>query len=91
MTKLILKNLSEEVRKFMTQEVNLDISKASLYTSNRLSEIGLEDYPNLLKETVSKYDIYWLASELSKNRRLKIRLIFLVICLLNRCKNGLYL
>ena len=59
-----------KARPFMPEEVNIDISQNTLYISPRLSKIGVNDYPNLLRDAASTHNAEWLACELSKNNRL---------------------
>lgn len=67
---LNLTNLDERTRKHMLQEVEADIACGNLYMSQRLSRLGQEDYPSLLKEAIAKYDDAWLASNLRMNGRM---------------------
>ena len=56
-------------RKYMLLEVNSDESNDKLYLSNRLSSIGKKDYPNLLKQAITKYNDGYLANELQSENR----------------------
>jgi|GEM_PF-5209661 len=47
---LSLINLDEKTRKFMIEEIELDIENDALYLSERLSTIGHNEYPTLLKQ-----------------------------------------
>lgn len=58
---------TDEIRKFMREEIELDENNGQLYFSKRLSQTGLQDYPDLLKTAVTNHDIAWLASQL-KNK-----------------------
>jgi hypothetical protein len=44
--------------------------QSTLYISPRLSRVGVNDYPNLLRDAVSTHNAEWLSLELSKNNRL---------------------
>ncbi|BBE30699.1 hypothetical protein OSSY52_08400 [Tepiditoga spiralis] len=46
------KNLDEKTRKYMLEEVELDIKKNFLYKSLRFNEIGNELYPQILKNAI---------------------------------------
>lgn len=47
-----LQNLDEETRKYMAEEIALDIQQGKLFTGTRLSPQGIEEYPQLLKTAV---------------------------------------
>lgn len=68
---LSYENLDEITRRFMSEEVDLDISQGTLYTSPRLNDQGMQHYPSLLKETVENHDDTWLADQLRHRRYLK--------------------
>jgi len=57
-------NLDKRTRQFMLNEVNLDVSRGTLYISPRLNERGEQNYESLLKDAVHSHDDAWLASEL---------------------------
>jgi len=63
---LIYENLDARTRQFMLKEVELDISRGTLYISPRLNEQGLESYTSLLKEAIQSHDDAWLAGELRR-------------------------
>ena len=67
---LSLKNLDEQTRNLMLEEIDLDISQNKLYESPRLSNTGRNDYVALLKEAVSQNDDRWLAGQLRSGGRL---------------------
>jgi len=58
--------LDEQTRHFMMKEMEFDLSNGTLYISTRLNEIGVRDYPLLLKEAIQNYDDSWLAGELRR-------------------------
>ena len=62
--------LDAGTRKAMLDEINTDIAHGALYLSRFLSDRGVEDYPQLLKDAVSAHDDSWLADELRKFDRL---------------------
>jgi len=59
-------NLDERTRQFMLQELDLDVSRESLYMSPRLNERGAENYPSLLRVALGRHDDAWLADELRR-------------------------
>lgn len=67
---LNLVNLDERTRRYMLEEVDLDVSSNNLYVSPRLSTRGQHDYENLLREAIRNYDDVWLARNLCENGRL---------------------
>jgi hypothetical protein len=67
---LNLVNLDDITRKNMLEEIDEDINKGTLYSSNRLSTTGKADYPELLKQAVSQYDDSWLANQLRVGGRM---------------------
>ncbi|MEH2340869.1 MAG: hypothetical protein V7K22_04265 [Nostoc sp.] len=69
---MLFENLDDRTRQFIMAEVELDITKAKLYVSLRLSEIGRKDYVNLLKEAISSHDETWFAQQLSLNSRINL-------------------
>ena len=68
---LKLQDLNEETRTLMIEEVDLDISKGQLYLSRRLTEVGKQKYPDLLKQAIMTGDDAWLADNLRYNGILK--------------------
>jgi len=70
---LELLNLNDETRQFMLEEIELDIANDKLYLSPRLSNRGLVDYPNLIREAARGYDDQWLAENLRSNGRLNAK------------------
>jgi hypothetical protein len=63
-------NLDETTRRFMLEEIELDISNGKLYISPRLSDTGRNDYATLLKEAAENHDDTWLAQNLRLNGRI---------------------
>ena len=64
-------NLDDRTRRFMLQEIELDISRGTLYISPRLNDQGIKNYESLLKEAVESHDDAWLADELRRRGYLK--------------------
>ncbi|MDP9055907.1 MAG: hypothetical protein M3N34_01045 [Pseudomonadota bacterium] len=46
---LFYENLEPSVRKFMLDEIEMDIANGSIYVSNYLNEIGCTSWPDLLR------------------------------------------
>lgn len=67
---LQLVNLNNQTRQFMLEEIESDIANNQLYLSPRLSDVGLADYPDLIREAARGYDDEWLAETLRNNGRL---------------------
>jgi len=65
---LSYENLDERTRHFMLQEIDLDISRKTLYMSPRLNEQGKRHYPLLLKDAAQNHDDDWLADELRRRQ-----------------------
>ena len=64
-------NLNDGVRKYMLQEIDMDISSNKLFISSRLNDLGIIYYPGLLKEAVEKFDITWFAEHIKGKNYLK--------------------
>lgn len=69
---LSLTNLDERTRGLILKEVESDVERGELYISSRLSKLGQQDYPHLLKEAVTKYDADWLADMLRAGNRMNV-------------------
>jgi len=67
---LNLQNLDDETRKYMAQEIEMDIQQERLYKSPRLSPQGVNEYPQLLKNAAASGNDNSLAAELSRPGRL---------------------
>ena len=61
---LILKNLDEQTRKAMLEEVDYDTKNGLLYFSPRLSDFGRNEYPQLLVKSISDGNDSTLAESL---------------------------
>ena len=57
-------SLDENVRKYMIEELNLDLRSGKLYISPRLTDEGARVWPDLLREAFRAHDDDWLASQL---------------------------
>ncbi len=64
-------NLDSETRQWMLGEIELDVSRGTLYISPRLNERGVENYESLLREAVASHDDAWLAGQLRRGGYLK--------------------
>lgn len=61
---LSLVNLDDDTRRFMLEEIELDIANDKFYISPRLNDRGRTAYPALLKEAAERQDDTWLANSL---------------------------
>jgi hypothetical protein len=61
---LNLVNLDERTRWLMLDELDQDILNGRLYLSPRLSQQGLHEYPELLREAITSHNDSWLAAQL---------------------------
>lgn len=48
----------------MVEEINADIANGRLYMSSRLSDQGIEEFPNLLITAAQSHDESWLTQQL---------------------------
>lgn len=67
---LRLENLDERTRKFMLEELELDVANRTLYISPRLNQSGEMQYENLLRESIKCGDDSSLADSLRTNMKL---------------------
>ena len=56
--------LDEETRKFMLEELEMDIRYNQVYISPRLKSLGQSKWVELLREAIKSYDDDWLADQL---------------------------
>lgn len=63
-------NLDIATRRFMLEELDLDVAHGTLYLSPRLSVQGRADYEDLLREALTSANDEALASNLRRNGRL---------------------
>lgn len=66
----LLKDLNEEIRRLMQEEVNMDIKNNVLYISKRLSPDGKTLYPQLLLDAIQKGNIESFSSSLKEKMNL---------------------
>lgn len=57
-------SLDEKVRRQMIAELDIDIESEKLYISKRLTEAGVKEWPELLREAFLEHNDDWLASQL---------------------------
>ena len=57
-------SLDEEVRTYMVQELESDLSRNGLYVSLRLTPEAAKQWPSILREAVLHHDDSWLAETL---------------------------
>ncbi|WP_291326259.1 hypothetical protein [Desulfovibrio sp. UCD-KL4C] len=62
---LDLKDLNEDTRIKMLEEVDFDENNNNLFLSPRLNHDGVLKYPQLLKKSIKEHDVAWLINELS--------------------------
>jgi hypothetical protein len=65
-----LENL-ESVRALMLEELEYDVSKDILYRSERLTDHGFTEYPELMRQAIASHDEQWLAHEINRRDLLK--------------------
>lgn len=70
---LQLRDLDEVTRGYMLEELERDIESNNLYISDRLSERGKIDYPNLLRQAIENGNDATLATQLRLHGRLRTR------------------
>lgn len=68
---LNLVDLVPETRTRMLEEIDRDLEDGELYRSPRLNDEGRNEYPDLLKESVTNHDEDWLAGQIRQNGLLK--------------------
>lgn len=66
-----LEMIDGEIRHYMKEEYELDISNSTLYISKRLTQEGAALYPQLLLQAIENYSPEWLASQISEKQLLK--------------------
>lgn len=64
-------SLDAAVREQMVSELERDIGNGKLYISPRLTEDGVKQWPNILREACVKHDDSWLAATLRERRLLR--------------------
>ena len=68
-------HLDGRTRGLMLAEVACDEAQGTLYLSDRLSPIGRQDYPGLLRTAIESFDIAWLAGQLRCGGRMNATLL----------------
>lgn len=68
---LRLENLDPHTRRFMLDELELDVARGTLYISPRLSECGLREYETLLRAAIERGDDESLANSLRAGGRMR--------------------
>jgi hypothetical protein len=68
---ILYKNLDEECRNFMLEELKRDISSGTVYISSRLNEVGLSNWKIILEEAIHGHDDVWLENKLRTERYIK--------------------
>jgi hypothetical protein len=64
------KDMNDDVRLLMIDEINIDCAENKLYLSSRLNQEGKKKWADLLKEAAKSNADEWLATELIKQRLL---------------------
>jgi hypothetical protein len=64
-------SLDESVRKYMIEELDLDINMRRLYISSRLTSEGARVWADLLREAFLRHNDDWLASQLRSRRLMR--------------------
>ncbi len=64
-------NLDARTREFMVRELERDISQGAVYVSDRLTEVGAQNWANLLREALRDRDDDWLEDQLRQHVYLK--------------------
>lgn len=68
---IVYRNLDEECRKFMLEELNKDASEGTLYISPRLNEVGSKSWKAILEEAIQRYNDVWISNKLRSESLLK--------------------
>jgi len=68
---LSYKNLDDQTRKFMVEELDRDITNGKLYISPRLNEIGSSKWGSVLRQAVERQNDDWLADEIRRGGLMK--------------------
>jgi len=58
------RNLDEDTRQFMDQEIEAAICEGNLYFSKRFNAAGRDEWPDLLLQAAKDHDEHWLAYQL---------------------------
>jgi len=68
---IVYRNLDEECRKFMLEELNKDASERTLYISPRLNDVGSKSWKTILEEAIQRHDDVWISNKLRSENLLK--------------------
>lgn len=68
---LAYENLDEQTRKFMLEEIDLDVTNGNVYVSNYLNDAGADAWVNLLREAASSGNDDSLANTIQHGNYLK--------------------
>lgn len=68
---LAYENLDAATRRFMIEEIEMDVNDGSIYISNYLNPQGCESWPRLLKEAAENGNDETLAAAIVRDRCLK--------------------
>ena len=63
---LELINLDDETRRFMLEELDLDLKNKTRYVGKRLREKQVDKYFELLRSAIKQYDDEWLETQIGK-------------------------
>jgi hypothetical protein len=63
---LILHHLDARTRHFMVTEIQRDVTNLRIYFSDRLNDVGRDEYLRMLLEAAGAYDDDWLANQLQR-------------------------
>lgn len=64
------RNLDDRTREFMISEIDLDVVNQDMYISPRLTTVGKEDWPNLIRTAAQSHSDGWLADQLTGTGRI---------------------
>jgi hypothetical protein len=65
------RNLDEETRQYMVDEIERAIREGNIYFSKRFNAAGTQQWPGLLLEAARSHDEHWLAYKLEANTLMK--------------------
>lgn len=64
-------NLDDQTRKFMVEEIDIDVANETIYISPWLTDTGRQDWPTLLRSAAENGDDDSLAAELRHGGRIR--------------------
>jgi hypothetical protein len=65
------RDLNEDTRRFMVDEIEAAIREGNLYFSRRFNQAGYEEWPALLLEAAKEHNGHWLAYQLESRGTIK--------------------